>query len=212
MRTLSPLLGMLRLRNAFDIGKDGHVVLKPVRLPELPHALLVPRWRILPDADRVLEALGDPAFDPRHVVLLERDPGLQPGSSDDAGRVAVRDVSTEEIEITADVTEPAVLLVTDNYSALWTVTPLEPGDTRTYRVDPGNYVQRAIPLSPGHHHLRLAYRPSALPVGAGVTLLTMVGCAAILVRGRAPRAPSRMRPPPPRSAPIATRSNATTRP
>jgi hypothetical protein len=142
----------------------------------------------LPDEQHVLEALRDRTFDPRRVVLLERDPGLEPATSDDLGEVTIRDVSTEAIDVTAEVRAPAVLLVTDNYSARWTATPLDAGDTRTYRVEPGNALLRAIPLAAGHHHFRLAYRPSALPLGVAVTALTMGVCAVLLVRTRGPRA------------------------
>jgi len=135
----------------------------------------------------VLEALRDRTFDPRRVVLLERDPGLEPATSDDPGDVTIHDVSTEAIDVTAEVRAPAVLLVTDNYSVRWTATPLDAGDARTYRVEPGNSVLRAIPLAAGHHHFRLAYRPSALPFGAAVTALTIAACAVLLVRAGVPR-------------------------
>jgi len=186
-RLLSPLLGMLRLRYAFDVGTGGHVIVRPTQLAELPRALLVPRWRVLPDEQHVLEALRDRTFDPRRVVLLERDPGLEPATSDDPGDVTIHDVSTEAIDVTAEVRAPAVLLVTDNYSVRWTATPLDAGDARTYRVEPGNSVLRAIPLAAGHHHFRLAYRPSALPFGAAVTALTIAACAVLLVRAGVPR-------------------------
>jgi hypothetical protein len=172
---------MLRLRYELDISRDEQLTLRPTRLRELPRALLVPRCRVLSDGDQVLEALRDPTFDPRRVVLLERDPGLVPAESDEHGAVTVRDVSTEVIEISADVPQPSILLVTDNYSASWKATPLDDGDTRTYSVGPGNYLLRAIPLAAGHHHLRLEYRPTALMVGTWVTILTVAAWAALVV-------------------------------
>jgi hypothetical protein len=117
-------------------------------------------------------------------VLLERDPALVPAESDEGGTVTVRDLSTEAIEISADVPQASILLITDNYSASWKARPLDEGDTRTYTVGPGNYLLRAIPLTAGHHHVRLEYRPTALVIGTWVTLLTMAACAAVVVRER----------------------------
>ncbi len=180
IRTLSPLLGMLRLRYLLGIGNDEQVILRPTGLRELPRALLVSHWRVLPDGEQVLGALGDAGFDPEHVVLLEKDPGLAAAESEEKGTITLRDVSTEVIEITADVLQPSILLITDNYSASWKATPLDAGDTKTYEVVPGNYLLRAIPLTVGHHHFRLEYHPTALLPGTLVTLLTMATCAVAL--------------------------------
>ena len=177
MRTLSPLLGMLRLRYLLRIDRE-QVMLYPTRLKELPRALLVPRWKVLPTAENVLDALRDPTFNPEQAVLLESAPGLVPAESDERGRVSVRDLSTEVIEISADVPQPSILVITDNYSASWKAMPLAGSDGQTYRVMPANYLLRAIPLTAGHHHLRLEYRPTAFIVGTWVTLLSLVAYAA----------------------------------
>jgi hypothetical protein len=178
MRTLSPLLGMLRLRYLLRIDHE-RVTLYPTHLKELPRALLVPRWKVVPTPEKVLDAMRDPAFDPERAVLLESDPGLVPAESDERGWVSVRDVSTEVIEISADVPQPAILVITDNYSASWKATPLAGSDGQTYRVMPANYLLRAIPLTAGHHHLRLEYRPAALTVGTWVTILSLLAYAAM---------------------------------
>ena len=178
IRKLSPLLGMLRLRYALRIAHE-QVMLQPTRLKELPRALLVHQWKVLPSAEYVLDAMRDPTFDPERTVFLETDPGIVPAETDARGSVSLRDVSTEEIEISADVPQPSILLITDNYSASWRATPLAGSDGQSYRVIPANSLLRAIPLSPGHHHLRLEYRPTALRVGAWVTILSLVAVAAV---------------------------------
>jgi uncharacterized membrane protein YfhO len=149
----------------------------------------------------VLEALRDPRFDPERTVLLEDDPGLVPAESDVRGQVSVRDVSTEVIDITADVSQPSILVITDNYSASWKATPLSGSDGQTYRVMPADSLLRAIPLAAGHHHVRLEYRPTALIVGTWVTILSLVAYAAALAYSRlasassgpTPRRPKRAR-------------------
>ena len=178
MRNLSPLLGMLRLRYVLRIERE-QVMLYATHLKELPRALLVPHWKILPTQESVLDAMREPTFDPERAVLLESDPGLVPADSDERGQVSVSDVSTEVIDISADVPQPSILVITDNYSASWKATPLPGSDGQTYRVMPANSLLRAIPLTAGHHHLRLEYRPTALAVGTWVTILSLVAYAAV---------------------------------
>ena len=48
---------------------------------------------------------------------------------------------------------------------------------RRYEVMPANYVLRAIPLSAGHHRIRLEYLPAGFVVGKWISL---VSCAAYL--------------------------------
>src|SRR5262249_37018651 len=59
LRTMSPLLGMLRLRHRLQIDGD-EVRLLPTHLRELPRAALVSRWTVTPTADAALAALADP--------------------------------------------------------------------------------------------------------------------------------------------------------
>jgi hypothetical protein len=181
LRKLSPLLGMLRLRYVLRI--DGEQVrLVPTHLEELPRAALYSHWRVIPAPEQVLAAMGDPGFDPARVVLLENDPGLAPAASEERGSVSIVDVSTNQIDVQADVPEPAVLLLTDNYSAGWKATPLPGSSARSYRVMPANYTLRAIPLPAGRHHFRLEYRPTAFVIGTWVTVLSVLAYLSVACR------------------------------
>jgi len=196
MRKLSPLFGMLRLRHVLHVEHE-QVRLEPTGLKELPRALLVPSWKIIPDAEELLGSLGSPTFDPERLALLENDPGLGPPEigADDPGRVSITDVSTEVIEVHAETRHPAILVITDNYSASWRAEPWDDASDRTYRVLPVDYTLRAIPLPAGNHHLRLEYRPTALAFGAWVSALALalyvVVMVALIVK---PAASSRERP------------------
>src|SRR6185295_9497424 len=92
LRRMSPLLGMVRLRHRLQVGGDG-VHLVPTHLRELPRALLVSRWKVVPTADAALAALADRGFDPFREVLLESDPGLAASAAEAAGSVSAVDVS-----------------------------------------------------------------------------------------------------------------------
>jgi uncharacterized membrane protein YfhO len=58
--------------------------------------------------------------------------------------------------------------------------------TKIYRA---NYNFRAVPLSAGTHRVEFIYDPMSFKLGAGVTLLGMVGCIGIGWIGRRRRSP-----------------------
>jgi hypothetical protein len=180
LRTMSPLFGMLRLRFVVQVT-PGRMSVGPTNLPELPRATLMNDWKVLP-TDQVLAALMDPAFEPARTVLLESDPGLAPAPASERGTVSVTTISTDEIEIRADAPAPAVLLVTDTYSAGWTATALAGSSQGSYRIMPANYALRAIPLTAGTHQIRLAYRPRAFAIGAWISLFSLVVLAVLAAR------------------------------
>jgi len=127
----------------------------------------------------------DSAFDPRRTVLLESAPEPAPVESDASGSATVSDLSTDAIEIRADVREPALLLITDGYSSGWKVRPLPDSVAQRYTIMPADYVVQAIPLAAGTHHLRLEYRPTAFVVGKWITIVSLLGYGVALAWSRA---------------------------
>jgi hypothetical protein len=150
----------------------------------LPRALLVPQWRVLDSPDAAFTALGTPGFDATHLALLESEPGLGPTPTtlehDSAeGSVTIVDLSTDALEVRAETPVPAILLLSDNYSAGWHATSLD-GDARRYAVVPVDYTLRGVALPPGTHHFRLEYRPRAFVVGAWMSVGAVLLYAAVL--------------------------------
>ncbi len=183
LRTLSPALGLVRLRHQIRLD-DGVPTLVRTGFPTLSRALLVQHWRVLESPDAVFTALGNPGFHATHLALLEADPGLGPAPTTpenhpEEGSVTIVDLSTDALEVRADTAVPAILLLSDNYSAGWHATSLD-DDARSYAVLPVDYILRGVALPAGAHHFRLEYRPRAFVVGAWVSALAVVAYAAVL--------------------------------
>ncbi len=172
----APLLGMLRLRYVVELT-DWGVHARLADVPELPRAFLVNRWRVVSDVAERLAALKDRSFEARTTVLLETAPDPVPSVMLDPATVGssvrVVDLSTDALEIDAELAAPAVLVLSDSYSAGWKATPLSPGPQPKYTVLPGDHTLRAIPLAAGRHRLRLEYRPTAFVVGAWLTIAAL---------------------------------------
>jgi len=169
IRSLSPLYAMLRLRYVQSNPERGARIYE-ARSP-MDRVQLISHYQVIPGRDSLFSALRAPGFDPRRTTLLETEPDPRPDT--DAlypGSARVVDSSSDWLTVEADLAHPALLLITDLYSRDWRVSALENGGQAVYRIQPANYILRAIPLAAGHHRLRIEYVPTGLGAGALVSV------------------------------------------
>ena len=168
-----PILGITRLKYRVFMNEEP-VRIAPYNLKDIPRMQLVNDWEVIADGKKTLNAMMDPSFDPAQKVFLESPPDFVPGRGGSKGEVEWKDLSTDAIEIHARVTGPSLLLVTDNYSSGWKAESLPGSDQSEYRVMPGDYFLRVIPLETGSHHFILEYRPIAFEIGKWVSILSCI--------------------------------------
>jgi hypothetical protein len=168
-----PLHAMLRWRYAFVPAEEGDRILTAPSV--MPRLQLIGEYRVIKDHDEILQTMASPSFDPRQQVILETQPDPAPSLSAKEGTVELIDSSANQMTIAADLPQPGILLITDAYSKGWRAQALKGSVQRAYRVLPANYVLRAIPLSQGHHHIRLEYLPLAFQVGAWISVVSVIG-------------------------------------
>ncbi len=169
-RDVAPPLGLLRLRYVFSQEGDSFVR-RRTAYPEAPRAFLTGRWEVMKWED-ILNKITEKGFDPVREVLLETDPGLGPPSGEVQGRIVLKDLSTDQVEVTVDTPRPSVLVITDNTGRGWKARPLEGSDQKVFSILPAYGFLRAVPLLAGHHHFLMEYRPAAFVVGAWVSLFS----------------------------------------
>jgi hypothetical protein len=170
------LLRLLRLKYAVP-NQWGPIrpVYGPPDVTPLPHVLLVDQVHLMAGRETILHAMMDPKFDPWRQVILEEQPNITPlAGSDPAGTVRITSQTSDYLDITADLSRPAVLLVTDAYSKYWTVTSHRGNAQADYQVLPADYTLRAVPLAAGHHEIRLQYVAPAWKASEAVTCLALL--------------------------------------
>ncbi len=173
-----PSLGLLRLRYIFNESPGGLDV-RRTGLKETPRFFVTGQWRVLKPEDILADTL-QPGFDATREALLESDPGIvsKPGNLE--SRIKWEDLSTDEIRIDAQVSQPSVLVVADNYSHGWKAVPLDTSAQRGYSVMPAYGFLRAIPLEAGEHHILLEYRPTAFVIGKWISIFAWLSLAVFL--------------------------------
>lgn len=159
----------------------------------LPRAFLVSDWTLVAGRDDAVARFAAPTFDPARAVLLEARPEPAPAPGPPSGSVQLTDVSSDVVDVVADVAQAAVLVITDAYSDGWHAEPAPGSAQSRYAVVPADFIVRAVPLGPGHHHFRLEYRPWGLDAAIAVSMVTAlswcVGLGLFVVASRRRRAP-----------------------
>jgi hypothetical protein len=144
----------------------------------LPRALTVRDYHVEPDPSKVLEQVTKRDFDPRGIVILEEQPvwdaRIPSGPvSNKAPSAKIVSETNNQVEISARVNKPSVLLLSDTSYPGWKAY-VDGKKTKIYRA---NYNFRAVPLPPGEHRVDFRYEPLSFYLGAwisGVTLIILI--------------------------------------
>jgi hypothetical protein len=137
------------------------------RVPDpLPGAYVVHAERGAADAGAVLDAVLDPAFDARAVVVLGAPRPAGPAApTPDEVRVVSRRLASLDVE--ARLGAPGVLVVLEAFDPGWRAT-VDGAEAPVLRA---NGLFRAVRLSAGRHRVAFAYRPRSAALGAALSLL-----------------------------------------
>jgi hypothetical protein len=158
---------------------DGDVVLLR---PALPRARLVHRVVRVPDEGSSLARVVAHAADAPTSAVVEGELPLPLGEPADAAaeRAAVVVDAPERLEVEADVTAPALLVVTDTFYPGWEAT-VDGAPATIVRAD---HAFRGVPLGPGHRRVRFDYRPAPVRRGAALSAAAVLLVLALCARGR----------------------------
>jgi hypothetical protein len=136
----------------------------------LPRAFIVHRSRVVTEPDVALQSA---AGDLRRVVVLESAPpeieSLPATGEPVDERVQVVSYEPEHIVVTARLTRPGHLLLTDAYYPGWTAQ-VDGIDTE---ILPADVLFRAVPLSAGEHTIEFRYQPDSFARGLLLTVLSL---------------------------------------
>jgi len=136
----------------------------------LPRMLLADRFRVVTNYHEIFSTLTNSSFNMEEEVILESPPDPPPQPAREKGTVKLLASSTDWLEIEADTSTPALLLITDAYARGWRALALPGSAQSRYEVMPADYCLRAIPLAAGRHLLRVEYSPSGFRIGKWVSI------------------------------------------
>jgi len=143
------------------------------------------------DANVHVYSHGDPLprayYVPRHVALVEAIPpsGFTRVSGNDATAPARFTVDEpEHLVVELEAPERGFLFVADQYFPGWSATV----NGRAAPIVRANHTFRLVEVPSGRVRVELRCRPVLVPLGAGISVMTLVAVAIALRRSRARRA------------------------
>ncbi|MBU3979737.1 MAG: YfhO family protein [Proteobacteria bacterium] len=156
----------------------------------LPRAFLVEDYKVMNSEIEYMEILGSKDFDPRNLVLLDKDPNCfsdQSKISDQSiqshdhekDKVIITTYQANRIELSVSLNKPKLLFMSETYYPGWEVY-IDGNKDTIYRA---NYAFRGVTLKPGKHKMEFLYRPLSFIWGGVITLLAIIGTGFIFIKG-----------------------------
>jgi hypothetical protein len=136
----------------------------------LPRAFIAPGFQIAAAKEELLGTLRRPDFNPGRTVLLYKDPGFSPGPETVIGMARVQKYDCNEVKVTASLTAPGLLVLTDNYLPDWKVYV----DGKPAELLQAYHTFRAVALSAGEHDVAFRYESKYYKMGSYISLLSAI--------------------------------------
>jgi hypothetical protein len=149
-------------------------------LDVLPRAFFVHQAEVIPEDDRAIARMRDPAFDPaRTVILADGEPLAGAGDA----TVELVSYAPEAVVVDVATDTPGYLVLTDTFYPGWRATvdgaPATVGVPAD--ISRADVAFRAVRLEPGAHRVEFRYRPTLVRGGGVVSGATLLLWLAALI-------------------------------
>jgi hypothetical protein len=152
----------------------------PLRLFRVPEALsrtYVVGAAQVADGEAAHRILEDPAFDPRHGVVLDSGaPAEEPPRF--TGESRILELRADRVRLEANASGPGFVVLVDTFDPGWRAR-VDGDEVPLLRA---NRVFRAVALPAGRHTVDLVYRPRSVLIGFALSAATLVGLLLVLAR------------------------------
>lgn len=120
----------------------------------LPRAVVLHRWEVIADNDKLLARLTDPKFDPHTTLLLDGDPGIAADAgAPPSSAVELVKFGPMRVSLKTRLTSPGILMLNDRYDSGWSATV----DGAPAKILRANFIMRAVVLPPGDHRVVFSF-------------------------------------------------------
>jgi hypothetical protein len=148
----------------------------------LPKGWLVPSVVVTDDVKQIPGILGNPAFNPRRMAVVESPPPLPlapvEGPAVNPGNATVATYENITVTVQARALTNALLVLGDKYFKGWRATI----DGKQTAIVPVNLVLRGVYVTPGDHTVEFIFDPLPFKIGKWLTLTSFAFFTGMLGR------------------------------
>jgi hypothetical protein len=164
-------------RGRFRLVHSGDVKIYE-NLDVLPRAFVVSRAIIAPSDPTALTVMREPSVDLAKSVVLDVTQVKvgQDGTQDVSYKANILSYEPERVVIETSGKSAGWLVLTDAWSPGWRATV----DGSPVEIAQADILFRAVPVPAGSHRVEFIYAPLSFRVGVAISVVTLLGCAAVL--------------------------------
>jgi hypothetical protein len=134
----------------------------------VPRTYVVSQATYDQDPMNTLRRVSSEGFDPKREVVLDVPTHLEP-KTDFPGEATIRLYENNRVEISAQLSEPGILVLTDAFYPGWKVFV----GGKEQKVLRANYLFRGVELPAGEQMVEFIYEPDSFKLGLIISLLTV---------------------------------------
>jgi uncharacterized membrane protein YfhO len=127
---------------------------------------------VVNDRDEALKRIASPKFNPESVAIVEENIEFPKNPvAVESPRPKLIERSLNRVLLEASPKATGLLVLADTFYPGWRCFV----DGRESKIYPTNYIMRSVLVPPGTHTVEFRYDPLSFKLGAGVSLVTLVG-------------------------------------
>lgn len=151
----------------------------------LPRAFAVHQAQVLTSKDEIFSTLLNPAFDPRKLVILERElpsefsttRSAQQAGSSKRSEVKIAEYRNRTIRLSVDMADDGFLVLSEKFYPGWQAFV----DGEQAEIYKANYTLQAIYVPKGSHDITFRFQPTQFLTGLWITILTGLGLSGFFI-------------------------------
>lgn len=161
----------------YEEKSDKHYYYIYKNIDYLPRAYLVPNAKIIKNKNNILNMLKDKKFNPKNVVLFDKDINSPQHNSSTFTPIHITEYQPNKLRLYANLEKPGFLVLSEIWYPGWKAYD----NKKEKEILKANYIFRSVYLTKGLHDIVFIYKPKSYVIGEIISLTALAVCLFSLI-------------------------------